>query len=128
MKRRKKGKRREMPQPKVFVPDSPQLIGELGEKNLRKKTGCVLTPGSGRGSIKGDGLHDFKRVFEKKTTKSKSIRIKKDDLEKLEMQAGRREAVMVIEFEVQRFGSRQWAVVPLNRLLELYELEDEGGG
>lgn len=114
-----------VPVPKTFRGDTPNSIGKLGEKNMRRDTGCLLTPGSGCGNIKGDGLHEFKRVFEKKTTKAKSFRLRKEDLEKLEVQAGNREPVMIVEFEVQRFGSRQWAVIPLERLMELYEKEKE---
>ena len=116
-----------MPVPKVFDEVTPNVVGRRGEKNLRKTTGCVLTPRSGAGSVKGDGLHDFKRVLEKKSTAGKTMTIRMLDLEKLTKQAWKsnREPVFVLEFEAMKFGSQQWGMVPLERLMELFVVEEK---
>jgi len=47
-------KDRRVPAPKTFDDVRPNEIGRRGEKNLRKVTGCILTPGSGAGMIMGN--------------------------------------------------------------------------
>jgi len=118
-------KDRRVPAPKTFDDVRPNEIGRRGEKNLRKVTGCILTPGSGAGRIKGDGLLGFEWMLEKKSTAGKTITVRRDDIEKLVKQAwdANREPVFVLEFETMKFASQQWAMIPLERLLELYEIE-----
>jgi len=111
------------PKPRAFDKDTPNRIGKVGERKLKRDTDCVLTPGSGSGRTKGDGLHGFKRMMEKKSTTKKSIKLEREWLEKLEKQAfeANRDPVLVIEFDVMKFGSRSWAVVPLEKYLELVD-------
>lgn len=75
--------------------------------------------------MKGDGLHDFKRMMEKKSTAGKTMTVRRADIEKLMEQAwaANREPVFVLEFEAMKFGSQQWGMVPLERLMELFEIE-----
>lgn len=117
----------EKPKPKSFEEDTSNDIGKRGEKRLQKDTGCWLTPGSGCGGTKGDGIHVGldKSMIEKKTTTKKSIVVKKDALEKLQRQAfsANMHPVFVIEFEETRFGANCWAMVPMDRFIELLESE-----
>jgi len=68
-------------------------------------------------------------MLEKKSTAGKTITVRRDDIEKLEKQAwdANREPVFVLEFETMKFASQQWAMIPLERLLELYEIEKKIG-
>ena len=113
-------------------------IGKRGEKNTAKALSGTLTPGSGKGKMKGDMMHGysttgrarergFKRMIEKKSTVAKSIKLEQAWLEKIEKQAfeAGKEPVLVIEFEAMGFGSKQWGMVPLEKLKEYFELEDE---
>ena len=113
-------------------------IGKRGEKKANRVLGATLTPGSGRGNMKGDLLHGYsktgrtrergyKRMIEKKSTKAKSIKLEEAWLTKIEKQAfeAGKEPVLVIEFEAMGFGSKQWGMVPLEKLREYFELEDE---
>ena len=92
-------------------------IGKRGEKKTNKVLGATLTPGSGRGNMKGDLLHGYskigrtrergyKRMIEKKSTKAKSIKLEEAWLTKIEKQALRLEDQCVIEFEAMGFGSK----------------------
>lgn len=127
MKKRRNDRPYEVPAPKAFEEATPNVVGRRGEKNLKRTTGCVLTPGSGAGSMKGDGLHDFKRMMEKKSTAGKTMTVRRADIEKLMEQAwaANREPVFVLEFEAMKFGSQQWGMVPLERLMELFEIEEK---
>ena len=128
MKKRKTFLDYSKPEPKGFDAPSRNEVGKRGEKNLQKETGCVLTPGSGCGKIKGDGVLNRKQMLEKKTTEKKSFTVSTAILEKLCAQAfdSGKEPVLVIEFEACRFGNTQWAMIPLERLLELYKIESGG--
>lgn len=65
-------------------------------------------------------------MIEKKSTQYKSLKLEQSWLEKIEKQAfdAGKEPVLVIEFEVMEFGSSQWAMVPLDKMKEYFELED----
>jgi len=131
-----KKKRDGKPEP-VLGSYTANEIGKKGERRTSRVLGGTLTPGSGKGRTKGDVLHGFsregrvrergyKRLIEKKSTQAKSIKITEAWLDKLEKQAfeAGREPVLVIEFETMSFGSKQWAMIPLEKLREYFELED----
>ena len=113
-------------------------IGKRGEKKTCRELGCSLTPGSGKGKLKGDMMHGystegrarargFKRMIEKKSTKAKSIKLEQAWLEKIEKQAfdAGKEPVLVIEFETMTFGSKAWGMVPMEKHKEYFDLEDK---
>lgn len=118
------------PVPRAFEKMSPNEIGKYGEKKLKKVTGCVLTPRSGAGSMKGDGLLGFEKMIEKKSTRGKTMTVRREDIEKLMNEAWKanREPIFVIEFEAIKYGSQQWGLIPLERLMELYEIEEKYNG
>ena len=117
------------PKPKMFEKFTPNEIGKRGERNLQRRVGGLFTSGSGNKQMKGDLRHgpNLERMVEKKSTLSKSMKLELDWLEKLEKEAfdAGKEPVLVLEFETMAVGSRQWALVPLDRLLELYELLEQ---
>jgi len=134
--RSKKPKREGKPVPSLGAYTAND-IGKKGEKSTSKALGGTLTPGSGKGKMKGDVLHGYsqegrcrergyKRMIEKKSTAAKSIKIEEAWLTKIEKQAfeAGKEPVLVIEFETMDFGSRQWGCVPIEKLREYFELED----
>jgi hypothetical protein len=134
---RARAKKREGKPMPVLGDYTPNVIGKKGERRTSKLIGGTLTPGSGKGRMKGDVLHGykkegrvrergFKRMIEKKSTKGKSIKIEEAWLTKLEQQAfaAGKEPVLVIEFETMQFGSKQWGCVPLEKLKEYFDLED----
>lgn len=125
MKAKKKQMDYKKPCPKAFDDLTPNDIGKRGEKNLAKATGCFLTPGSGCGKMKGDGILDWRCMIEKKTTQKKSFVLKQEILEKLCKQAfdSGKEPMLVIEFELAQLCGEQWAVLPLPRVLELFDKE-----
>lgn len=110
------------PRHSVRSKHKPNLIGKKGEDNLQKTVGGLLTPGSRGGDLKCD---DF--LIEKKTTEKNSISVKKDYLEKIERIAFENNKIpaLVIEFEALKrsFCPRQWAIVPIEILLEYLELK-----
>jgi len=123
--------------PKPMLDYTANDIGKRGEKKTSRVLGASLTPGSGKGTMKGDLLHGYsktgrtrergyKRMIEKKSTKAKSIKLEEAWLTKIEKQAfeAGKEPVLVIEFETMGFGSKQWGMVPLEKLREYFELED----
>lgn len=61
-------------------------------------------------------------MVEQKTTQAKSMKLECSWLEKLSKEAfaAKKEPVLVIEFE----GVGAWAMVPLEKMKELFELED----
>lgn len=112
-------------------------IGKRGEIRTNKALGARLTPGSGKGNMKGDLMHGYsktgrtrergyKRMIEKKSTKAHSMKLEEAWLTKIEQQAfeAGKEPVLVVEFETMGFGSQQWGMVPLEKLREYFELED----
>lgn len=135
---RQKAKKREgKPTPPLGEYTSNE-IGKRGEKRTSMVLGGTLTPGSGKGRMKGDVMHGYskegrsrergyKRMIEKKSTQAKSIKVEQAWLEKLEKQAfdAGKEPVLVIEFETMSFGSKQWGCVPLEKLREYFDLEDK---
>ena len=117
------------PRPKLFEKPTANEVGKRGERNLKRKAGGLFTAGSGNKQMKGDLRHgpNLERMIEKKSTLSKSMKLELSWLEKLEKEAfdAGKEPVLVIEFDTMAVGSRQWALVPLDRLLELYELLEQ---
>ena len=111
------------PTPKAFSQSMPNKIGKKGEKNLQKKLGGWLTPGSRGGDLKYEDT-----LIEKKSTEKNSISLKKDYLEKIDRIAfeNRKTPVLVIEFEPLKnsYCSTQWAVLPLEFFKELMELKN----
>lgn len=126
MLKRRKDNCNGVPIPKTFGEATPNVIGRRGEKNLKRVTGCKLTPGSGCGNIKGDGILGTK-MMEKKSTVGKSMVVKREALEKAQKQAWQQnqEPVFVIEFETMELAPPQWGMVPLERLMELFEIEEQ---
>lgn len=108
----------------TFKQSLPNKIGKVGEKKLQKKMGGKLTPGS-RG---GDLVYNQYVLVENKSTDKKSISLKKDYLDKIDRIAfeGGKHPVLVVGFEAtsKNYGEREWAVVPLNFLIELLEKHD----
>ena len=119
------------PRPTVFDEAKPSAyeIGRRSEKRLQRKAGGLPTPGSGNKQIKGDLRHGPKleRMIENKSTTARSMKVQVSWLEKLEKEAfeAGKEPVLVLDFEAMSLGSRQWAMIPLDRLLELYELLEQ---
>lgn len=138
---RHKRKVRATPKPKpTLLDESANAIGKTGEKHTKKALAGVLTPGSGAGRSKGDVMHGygktgryatrgFKRMIEKKSTAAKSIKLEQDWLEKIEQQAfdAGKDPVLVVEFQTMSPEHSQWGLVPLEKLKELFELEDKYG-
>ena len=122
----KRKERKERPVPKLFAETTSNDIGKQGERNLIRVTGARPTPGSGNKSTKGDAILENRFMMEKKSTAGKTMTVKKEWFEKLSSEAfvARKEPVFVLEFEVMSQGSSQWAAIPLQRLLELYEIEE----
>ena len=118
------------PRPKVFdeVKPSAYEIGRRSEKRLQRKAGGLPTPGSGNKQLKGDLRHGPKleRMIENKSTTARSMKVKVSWLEKLEKKRLKQEkSLFLLDFEAMSLGSRQWAMIPLDRLLELYELLEQ---
>lgn len=135
---RGKAKKREGKPTPALSDYTANEVGKRGERNTSALLGGKLTPGSGKGALKGDVMHGYsttgrarergyKRMIEKKSTKAKSMKIEQHWLEKIEKQAfdAGKEPVLVIEFETMTFGSKQWGCVPIEKLREYFELEDE---
>lgn len=112
-------------------------VGRRGEQHTRNALGGVFTPGSGNKNVKGDILHGrnktgrtrargYQRMIEKKSTAGHSIKLERAWLEKLEHQAfgEGKDPVLVIEFDTTVLASAQWAVIPLEKLREYFEMED----
>ncbi len=112
--------------PLLWVTIRQTTYGKKGEKRTSKVLEGTLTPGSGKGRMKGDVMHGyqtegrvrergFKRMIEKKSTRGRSIKLEEAWLTKIEQQAfeAGKEPVLVIEFETMAFGSKQWGCVPL---------------
>ena len=132
-----RAKKREGKPTPAFGDYTANEIGKRGEKKTSRVLDGKLTPGSGKGAMKGDVMHGFscegrsrergfKRMIEKKSTKAKSIKVEEAWLTKIEKQAfdAGKEPVLVIEFETMAFGSKQWGMVPLEKLKEYFDLED----
>lgn len=109
-------------------------FGDAGEaKALKCMSGRkAKTPGSGSGRVKGDFLHgerrdgqarNYRRCVEVKTTAKQQYTLKVETLEKLEYQAfnAGQEPVFVVNFENKVSGCKEWGMVPLDVLNELFE-------
>lgn len=85
-----------------------------------------LTPGSGNKGIKGD-VWKIGRMYEAKVTEKKQIIVQLEWLKKLEREAlsARKEPVFVLGFEQHSLFNTHWGSVPLERLEELYEMEQK---
>ena len=108
-----------------------EKMSKRHERQVAKKMGGVETVGSGNKGMKGDvwaGEEGQRLMVENKATEKKSISIKLKWLEKLvkeSFDAGR-DPVLAIRFDAMRYGGRKdWAMVPLDRLEELLQIEAE---
>lgn len=108
-----------------------EKMSKRHEKQVAKSMGGIETIGSGAKGMKGDvwaGEEGRRLMVENKATEKKSMSLKLRWLEKLVKEAfeAGREPVLAIRFDAMKYGGRKdWAVLPLDRLEELLELEAE---
>lgn len=129
---------KQKPTPKTLLGHTANSIGERGEKALHKVfNDSELVRGSGCGSEKGDlkvgsgvngNPYAYEKMIEKKSTQYKSIKLKQSWLEKIVRQAHKqgKEPVLAIQFEtMEKYTSKQWGLVPIERLKQLFDIEKE---